>query len=41
MRDLLLAEEYLTSARDICKFDPLLENEMGVLYYEKQEYGSK
>ncbi|TPX42964.1 hypothetical protein SeMB42_g04920 [Synchytrium endobioticum] len=38
MKDLSLAEEYLISARSICEFDPLLENELGVLYYEKQEY---
>ncbi|TPX32078.1 hypothetical protein SmJEL517_g04733 [Synchytrium microbalum] len=38
MKDFDLAEQYLTAARSICKFDPLLENELGVLYYEKQEY---
>ncbi|SMN17691.1 similar to Saccharomyces cerevisiae YKL022C CDC16 Subunit of the anaphase-promoting complex/cyclosome (APC/C) [Maudiozyma saulgeensis] len=33
-----LAEEYFTLAYDICSQDPLLLNEMGVLYFKKDEY---
>ncbi|CCD23677.1 anaphase promoting complex subunit CDC16 NDAI_0C00160 [Naumovozyma dairenensis CBS 421] len=34
---LSLAEEYFTLAYDTCRFDPLLLNEMGVLYFKKNE----
>lgn len=33
-----LAEEYFTLSYDICPHDPLLLNEMGVLYFKKQDY---
>lgn len=33
-----LAEEYFTLAYDICSQDPLLLNEMGVLYFKKDEF---
>ncbi|CCF57373.1 hypothetical protein KAFR_0C03820 [Kazachstania africana CBS 2517] len=35
---LSLAEEYFTLAYDICPNDPLLLNEMGVMYFKKEEY---
>jgi len=33
-----LAEGFLTVAYDICDSDPTLLNELGVLYFNKQEY---
>lgn len=38
MNTLSLAEEYLTLAYDICPHDPLLLNEMGVIYFKKSDY---
>ncbi|CCK71432.1 anaphase promoting complex subunit CDC16 KNAG_0H00160 [Huiozyma naganishii CBS 8797] len=35
---LSLAEEYFTLAYDICDRDPLVLNEMGVMYYKKEDY---
>lgn len=37
MSNLTLAEEYLLSSYSICSVDPLLLNEMGVIYYHKNE----
>lgn len=37
MSNLTLSEEYLLSAYSICSTDPLLLNEMGVIYYHKNE----
>ncbi|CAG8559618.1 8726_t:CDS:10 [Paraglomus occultum] len=36
--NLLAAEEYLLTSYQICKGDPLVLNELGVLYYNKQNY---
>jgi len=33
-----LAEGFLTVAYGICDSDPILLNELGVLYYNKKEY---
>ncbi|KAI9199433.1 uncharacterized protein BJ171DRAFT_518385 [Polychytrium aggregatum] len=33
-----LAEEYLLMAHEICKHDPLLYNELGALYFRKEEF---
>ncbi|ANB13281.1 anaphase promoting complex subunit CDC16 [Sugiyamaella lignohabitans] len=33
-----LADDYLATSYNVCKTDPLLLNEMGVVYYEKREY---
>jgi len=38
LNNFALAEEYFTLAYDICSLDPLLLNEMGVLYFKKDEY---
>ncbi|CAR21815.1 CDC16-like protein [Lachancea thermotolerans] len=38
MGTLPLAEEYFALAYDICPYDPLLLNEMGVLYFKKNDY---
>ena len=38
LHNLNLAEEYLMSSFSICKTDPLLLNELGVVFYHKQEY---
>lgn len=35
---LSLAEEYFTLSYDICPNDPLLLNEMGVMYYKQKDY---
>ncbi|KAI9712343.1 MAG: anaphase promoting complex subunit cdc16 [Bogoriella megaspora] len=35
LNNIPLAEDYLLSAYDRCKFDPLLLNEMGVVYYHQ------
>lgn len=40
MSNLTLAEEYLLSSYSICSMDPLLLNEMGVIYYHKNELTS-
>lgn len=37
LNNLALAEEYLCSSYSICRTDPLLLNEMGVVYYHKTE----
>lgn len=37
MNTLSLAEEYFTLAYDICPQDPLLLNEMGVMYFKRNE----
>lgn len=37
MSNLALSEEYLLSSYSICSSDPLLLNEMGVIYYHKNE----
>lgn len=37
LNNLTLAEEYLYTSYSICKTDPLLLNEMGVVYYHKTE----
>ncbi|ODV58571.1 anaphase promoting complex subunit CDC16 [Ascoidea rubescens DSM 1968] len=37
MNNLTLAEEYLTTSYQICNTDPLLLNEMGVIYYHKND----
>jgi len=36
--NLLAAEEYLLTSYQTCKGDPLVLNELGVLYYNKQKY---
>lgn len=38
MGTLPLAEEYFVLAYDVCPYDPLLLNEMGVLYFKKGDY---
>ena len=38
LKNYALAEEYFTLAFDTCPQDPLLLNEMGVLYYHRGEY---
>ncbi|SCU81118.1 LADA_0B11298g1_1 [Lachancea dasiensis] len=38
MGALPLAEEYFVLAYDVCPYDPLLLNEMGVLYFKKNDY---
>ncbi|KAH3675942.1 hypothetical protein WICMUC_002238 [Wickerhamomyces mucosus] len=40
MGNLTLASEYLLSSYSICSVDPLLLNEMGVIYYHKNELTS-
>lgn len=37
LSNLTLAEEYLSASHSICKTDPLLLNEMGVVFYHKSE----
>ncbi|CDO94550.1 unnamed protein product [Kluyveromyces dobzhanskii CBS 2104] len=38
MDDLSLAEEYFMMAYDMCPTDPLLLNELGVVYFKRQNY---
>ncbi|SCU94507.1 LAFA_0F22232g1_1 [Lachancea sp. 'fantastica'] len=38
MGTLPLAEEYFILAYDVCPYDPLLLNEMGVLYFKKNDF---
>lgn len=38
MDTLSLAEEYFVLAYDVCPYDPLLLNEMGVLFFKKNDY---
>lgn len=38
MDDLSLAEEYFMIAYDMCPTDPLLLNELGVVYFKRQNY---
>lgn len=38
MDDLSLAEEYFMMAYDMCPTDPLLLNELGVIYFKRQNY---
>ncbi|KAL6071028.1 anaphase-promoting complex subunit Cut9 [Balamuthia mandrillaris] len=33
-----LADQYITQAQNICRFDPLISNELGVLYFKRKEY---
>ncbi|CCH44754.1 Anaphase-promoting complex subunit cut9 [Wickerhamomyces ciferrii] len=40
MSNLILAEEYLLSSYSICTMDPLLLNELGVIYYHKNHLES-
>lgn len=39
MNSLLLAEEYMLASYDICPMDPLLLNEIGVVYFHKNDLG--
>ena len=38
MNNLALADEYFHAAYDLCDVDPLLLNELGALYIQKQDY---
>eukprot|EP01133_Synstelium_polycarpum_P020516 gene20516-24627_t len=38
VHNLNLAEQYLHQARDICPYDPLIYNELGVIAFKNQEY---
>lgn len=37
LKNYTLAEEFLKAAQDICPDDPLLENELGYLYYKRKQ----
>ena len=36
LNNVILADEYLSTAYSMCKTDPLLLNELGVVYFHKQ-----
>lgn len=36
LNNIILADEYLNTAYSMCKFDPLLLNEVGVVCFHKQ-----
>ena len=36
--NLLLAEEYLSASSKLCEGDPLVYNELGVMFYQKSKY---
>jgi anaphase-promoting complex subunit 6 len=38
LNNLSLAREYLRTAYDLCETDPLLLNELGVVYYNEKQY---
>lgn len=38
LKNYTLAEEFLKAAQDICPDDPLLENELGYLYYKRKQW---
>ncbi|GAM29254.1 hypothetical protein SAMD00019534_124300 [Acytostelium subglobosum LB1] len=40
VHNLNLAEQYLAQAKDICPYDPLVYNEMGVIAYKNNTFGN-
>ena len=38
--NLLSADEYLSTSFQLCEGDPLVYNELGVMYYQKSKYAS-